>query len=101
VATAPERTTAKKSASEEAAAHVRTGRRLGPFLCWAVVFADIGTSVYYTPGILYRQVGVHAALFVTMTLVVFVLLCVPSRRPTGSRRSAGDTPVLHYRAKPD
>ena len=41
-----------------------------------MVFADIGTSVYYTPGILYRQVGVHAALFVTMTLVVFVLLCV-------------------------
>jgi amino acid transporter len=55
---------------------VRQGRRLGPFLCWAVVFADIGTSVYYTPGILYGQVGVHAALFVTMTLVVFVLLCV-------------------------
>ena len=54
----------------------RPGRRLGPFLCWAVVFADIGTSVYYTPGILYGQVGVHAALFVTMTLVVFVLLCV-------------------------
>src|SRR4030081_3964409 len=52
------------------------GRSLGYFLCWAVVFADIGTSVYYTPGILYRQVGVHAALFVTMTLVVFVLLCV-------------------------
>ena len=54
----------------------RQGRRLGPFLCWAVVFADIGTSVYYTPGILYHQVGVHAALFVTMTLVVFVLLCI-------------------------
>ena len=54
----------------------RPGLRLGPFLCWAVVFADIGTSVYYTPGILYGQVGVHAALFVTMTLVVFVLLCV-------------------------
>ena len=54
----------------------RQGRRLGPFLCWAVVFADIGTSVYYTPGILYSQVGVHAALFVTMTLAVFVLLCV-------------------------
>jgi hypothetical protein len=55
---------------------VRAGLRLGPFLCWAVVFADIGTSVYYTPGILYGQVGVHAAPFVTMTLVVFVLLCV-------------------------
>jgi amino acid transporter len=54
----------------------RPGRRLGPFLCWAVVFADIGTSVYYTPGILYGQVGVHAALFVTMTLIVFVLLCI-------------------------
>ena len=34
-----------------------TGQKLGPFLCWAVVFADIGTSVYYTPGILYGQVG--------------------------------------------
>ncbi|GAC1344810.1 MAG: hypothetical protein NVSMB29_18670 [Candidatus Dormibacteria bacterium] len=43
-------------------------------LCWAVVFADIGTSVYYTPGILFGQVGAHAALFVAMTLIVFVLL---------------------------
>jgi len=51
-------------------------RSLGYFLCWAVVFADIGTSVYYTPGILFHQVGRHAALFVTMTLAVFVLLCV-------------------------
>src|SRR5690242_2012227 len=24
--------------------------KLGSLLCWAVVFADIGTSVYYTPG---------------------------------------------------
>ena len=55
---------------------VRKGRRLGPFLCWAVVFADIGTSVYYTPGILFSQFGVHAALFVAMTLIVFVLLTV-------------------------
>jgi len=53
-----------------------TGQRLGPFLCWAVVFADIGTSVYYTPGILFHQSGVgrHAALFVALTLLVFVLL---------------------------
>ena len=52
------------------------GARLGPFLCWAVVFADIGTSVYYTPGILFHQPGVgqHAALFVAMTLLVFILL---------------------------
>jgi amino acid transporter len=47
---------------------------LGPVLCWAVVFADLGTSVYYTPGILFAQFGLHAALFVGLTLIVFVLL---------------------------
>lgn len=48
--------------------------RLGPILCWAVVFADIGTSVYYTPGILYQTVGSLAGFFVFLTLTVFVLL---------------------------
>ncbi len=52
----------------------QTGHRLGSFLCWAVVFADIGTSVYYVPGILYGQVGRLAGLFVTLTLLVFLLL---------------------------
>ncbi|MDQ6876234.1 MAG: hypothetical protein M3082_00750, partial [Candidatus Dormibacteraeota bacterium] len=52
------------------------GGQLGPFLCWAVVFADIGTSVYYVPGILYGQFGARAAIFVLMTLFVFILLCV-------------------------
>ncbi len=54
----------------------QTTGQLGWFLCWAVVFADLGTSVYYTPGILYQQPGVgpHAALFVGLTLVVFILL---------------------------
>jgi amino acid transporter len=61
---------------------------LGALLCWAVVFADIGTSVYYTPGILFSRVGVHAALFVGLTLIVFVLLTmkyaeVASRYPEG------------------
>ncbi|GAC1380922.1 MAG: hypothetical protein NVSMB33_07320 [Ktedonobacteraceae bacterium] len=37
---------------------------LGPLLCWAVVFADIGTSVYYVPGILYGNVGKLAGFFV-------------------------------------
>ncbi|MDQ6636241.1 MAG: APC family permease [Candidatus Dormibacteraeota bacterium] len=50
------------------------GGSLGWFLCWAVVFADIGTSVYYTPGILFPQFGGRSALFVAMTLVVFILL---------------------------
>lgn len=62
----------------------RTGRRrvkfrggsLGPLLCWGVVFADIGTSIYYVPGILYGQYGSRSALFVLMTLFVFVLLTV-------------------------
>src|SRR5690242_12369531 len=58
--------------SQGSAGHA--GARLGPFLCWAVVFADIGTSVYYVPGILFGQVGNLAGFFVVMTLVVFLLL---------------------------
>ena len=50
------------------------GGHLGPVLCWAVVFADIGTSVYYVPGILRGQFGPGSALFVGMTLIVFVML---------------------------
>jgi hypothetical protein len=62
--------------------------RLGPLLCWAIVFADIGTSVYYVPGILYRQVGATAGLFVSLTMIVFVLLAlkyaeVSARFPEG------------------
>lgn len=55
---------------------LRRRQRIGPFLCWAVVFADIGTSVYYTPGILYGRFGTRAAIFVAMTLFVFVLLAI-------------------------
>ncbi|GCE12769.1 APC family permease [Tengunoibacter tsumagoiensis] len=47
---------------------------LGPLLCWAVVFADIGTSVYYTPGILYTSVQSLAGFFVFLTMSVFILL---------------------------
>ncbi|HAT46327.1 MAG TPA: hypothetical protein DEV72_02980 [Ktedonobacter sp.] len=50
------------------------GSLLGPLLCWAVVFADIGTSVYYVPGILYGTVGPLAGFFVFLTMSVFVLL---------------------------
>ncbi len=52
------------------------GGNLGAFLCWAVVFADIGTSIYYVPGILYGPFGNSAAIFVLMTLCAFVLLCI-------------------------
>src|SRR5437868_6061705 len=54
---------------EEHAVH-----QLGPFLCWAVVFADIGTSIYYVPGILYGTVGKLAGFFVFLTITVFILL---------------------------
>src|SRR6266496_249943 len=54
--------------------HSHGGNLLGPLLCWAVVFADIGTSVYYVPGILYQTVGPLAGFFVFLTMSVFVLL---------------------------
>lgn len=51
-----------------------SAKKLGWFLCWAIVFADIGTSLYYVPGILFGEVGNLAGLFVLMSSVVFVLL---------------------------
>ncbi len=61
-------------AAQGAQAGEHTGKRLGAFLCWAVVFADIGTSVYYTPGILFTQYHQLAGFFVILTLVAFGLL---------------------------
>lgn len=63
--------TAKSVQGDE---HSHGGSLLGPLLCWAVVFADIGTSVYYVPGILYGTVGNLAGFFVFLTMSVFVLL---------------------------
>ncbi|HEX8036390.1 MAG TPA: APC family permease, partial [Ktedonobacterales bacterium] len=71
--------TATQSASRpESSSGKHGGNRLGPFLCWAIVFADIGTSVYYVPGILYGQRGIGdlAGFFVTLTLGVFLLLAL-------------------------
>ena len=67
--------------------HQNVGR-LGPLLCWAVVFADIGSSIYYVPGILYGRVGNLAGFFVLLTMTVFVLLTlkyaeVSARFPEG------------------
>ncbi len=53
-----------------------TGKKLSWFLCWAVVFADIGTSLYYVPGILFGDVQNLAGLFVILTSIVFVLLVI-------------------------
>jgi amino acid transporter len=67
----------RRSAGPRARRRVKVrGGSLGATLCWAVVFADIGTSVYYVPGILYGHFQGRSAIFVAMTLVVFVLLTI-------------------------
>jgi amino acid transporter/nucleotide-binding universal stress UspA family protein len=50
--------------------------QLSPLLVWAVVFCDIGTSVYYVPGILYSQVGALTPLFITATIIGFIPLAL-------------------------
>ena len=49
-------------------------RQLNWFLAWAVVFCDIGTSVYYVPGILYGHVRNATPFFVLLTTAGFILL---------------------------
>jgi amino acid transporter len=68
----------KQQIAPKSASTTQNGKQeqqsLGPFLCWAVVFADIGTSIYYVPGILYGTVGKLAGFFVLLTMIVFILL---------------------------
>ena len=52
----------------------RDTRQLNWFLAWAVVFCDIGTSVYYVPGILYGHVRDATPFFVLLTTGGFILL---------------------------
>ena len=63
-------------------------RQLGWTLAWAVVFCDIGTSVYYVPGILYGEVGNLAAAFIALVTIGFFFLAqkaseVAWRNPDG------------------
>ena len=51
-------------------------RQLNWFLAWAVVFCDIGTSVYYVPGILYGHVRDATPFFVLLTTGGFILLAL-------------------------
>src|SRR5712691_10704223 len=81
--------TTQETSDQAPQEEVQAGKHLlGPILCWAVVFADIGTSVYYVPGILYGTVGSLAGFFVFLTMTVFVLLTlkyaeVTNRFPQG------------------
>jgi len=54
----------------------RDTRQLNWFLAWAVVFCDIGTSIYYVPGILYGHVKNATPFFVLLTTGGFVLLAL-------------------------
>ena len=54
----------------------RNTRQLNWFLAWAVVFCDIGTSVYYVPGILYSHVKDATPFFVLLTTGGFILLAL-------------------------
>jgi amino acid transporter len=54
-------------------------RQLGWTLAWAVVFCDIGTSVYYVPGILYGEVGNLAAVFIGIVTIGFLFLSQKSQ----------------------
>lgn len=69
---------------DEQAQHPHAGdsslRQLTPLLVWAVVFCDIGTSIYYVPGILYGSMeknyglGNATPLFVGAAMLAFLLL---------------------------
>lgn len=51
-------------------------RQLTWILAWAVVFCDIGTSVYYVPGILYGSVGDKTPFFILLTALGFIPLAL-------------------------
>jgi amino acid transporter len=75
------------------------GANLGPLLCWSIVFADIGTSIYYVPGILSASgYNKKAALFVLMTLFVFVLLALKYAEVTWRNPEGGGVVTIASRA---
>ena len=72
---------------------------LGPLLCWSIVFADIGTSIYYVPGIVsssgYNQ---RTAIFVAMTAFAFVLLALKYAEVTWRNPEGGGVVTIASRA---
>ncbi|HSS60833.1 MAG TPA: APC family permease [Candidatus Limnocylindrales bacterium] len=75
------------------------GASLGPLLCWSIVFADIGTSIYYVPGILSASgYNKRAAIFVLMTLFVFILLALKYAEVTWRNPEGGGVVTISSRA---
>ena len=72
---------------------------LGPLLCWSIVFADIGTSIYYVPGIVSSQgYDKRTAIFVAMTAVAFVLLALKYAEVTWRNPEGGGVVTIASRA---
>jgi len=75
------------------------GANLGPLLCWSIVFADIGTSIYYVPGIVSSQgYNKRTAIFVCMTAVAFVLLALKYAEVTWRNPEGGGVVTISSRA---
>lgn len=73
-------------------------RQLSWLLAWAVVFCDIGTSVYYVPGILYHQVGNLAPYFVGLTTIGFILLAQKYTEVSWRNRAGGGVVTVARKA---
>jgi hypothetical protein len=50
---------------------------LGPLHCWAVVFANAGSSIYYVPGVFYGVIF-HKYLALTQAQPSLTLIRVPN-----------------------
>src|SRR5438270_11122423 len=72
---------------------------LGPLLCWSIVFADIGTSIYYVPGIVSSSgYNTRTAIFVAMTAVAFILLALKYAEVTWRNPEGGGVVTISSRA---
>ena len=75
------------------------GANLGPLPCWSIVFADIGTSIYYVPGIVSSSgYNKRTAIFVAMTAVAFVLLALKYAEVTWRNPEGGGVVTISSRA---
>src|SRR5207237_1275244 len=70
------------------------GGNLGAFLCWAVVFADIGTSIYYVPGMLYLAIVLPSVVPLVMTVTVVALVGLGVLNVLGIKESARTTAIF-------
>lgn len=73
-------------------------RQLGWLLAWAVVFCDIGTSVYYTTGILYQDVGNLAAAFIGLVTIGFLFLAQKVQEITWRNPEGGGVVTMSTKA---